>query len=154
MSPSPGPKADEYQPATQYSPSPGPFTEKNRPRTRSTTSPDPKKKQSPVSAVPNESLMRSGRNFDALVGMDSVSKAAFHRNRRRYQKYTQAYLDHAYDIVHDFRKCDIRVLHESEPKEGGAVQEDEDKKDCKPDPAEKLVKIGSPPSITTDTPSN
>jgi hypothetical protein len=28
MLPSPGPKADEYQPATQYSPSPGPFTEK------------------------------------------------------------------------------------------------------------------------------
>jgi hypothetical protein len=49
MSPSPGPKADEYQPATQYSQSPGPFTEKNRPRTRSTTSPDPKKKKvSPV----------------------------------------------------------------------------------------------------------
>jgi hypothetical protein len=34
MSPSPGPKADEYQPATQYSPSLGPFTEKNRPRTQ------------------------------------------------------------------------------------------------------------------------
>jgi hypothetical protein len=130
MSPSPGPKVDEYQPATQYSPSPGPFTEKNRPRTRSTMSPDPKKKQSPVSAVPNESLMRLGRNFDALVGMDSVSKAAFHRNQRRYQKYTQAYLDHAYNIAHDFRKCDIRALHKIEPKEGGAVQEDEDKKDC------------------------
>jgi hypothetical protein len=43
MSPSPGPKADEYQPATQYSPSPGPFTEKNRRRTRSTTSRDPRK---------------------------------------------------------------------------------------------------------------
>jgi hypothetical protein len=153
MPPSPGPKADEYQPATQYSPSPGPFTEKNRPRTRSTTSPDPKKKQAPVSAVANESLMRSGRNFDALVGMDSLSKAAFHRNRR-FHKYTQAYLDHAYDIVQDFRKCDIRVLHEIEPKDGGAVQEDEDKKDCKPDPAEKPVEIGSPPSITTDTPSN
>jgi hypothetical protein len=154
MSPSPGPKADEYLLVTQYSPSPGLFTEKNRPRTRSTTSPDPKKKQSPVSAVANESLMRSGRNFDALVGMDSVSKAAFHRNQRRHQKYTQAYLDHAYDIVHDFRKCDIRVLHAIEPKEGGAVQEDEDKKDCKPDPTEKPVEIGSPPSITTDTPSN
>jgi hypothetical protein len=84
MSPSPGPKADDDQPATQYSPSPGPFTEKNRPRTRSTTSPDPKKKQSPMSSVANESLMRSGRNFDALVGMDSQSKAAFHRNRRRH----------------------------------------------------------------------
>jgi hypothetical protein len=44
MLPSPGPKADEYQPTAQYSPSPVPFTEKNRPRTRSTTSPDPKKK--------------------------------------------------------------------------------------------------------------
>jgi hypothetical protein len=64
-------------------------------------SPDPKKKQSPVSAVINESLMHSGRNFDALVGMDSVSKAAFHRTRRRHEKYTQAYLDHAYDIVHE-----------------------------------------------------
>jgi hypothetical protein len=69
MSPSPGPKADEYQPATQYSPSPGPFPDKNRPRTRSTTSPDPKKKQSPVSSVANELLMHSGRNFDALVGI-------------------------------------------------------------------------------------
>jgi hypothetical protein len=116
MSPSPGPKADEYQPATQYSPSPGLFMEKKRPRTRSTTSPDPKKKQSPVSAVANELLMHSGRNFDALVGMDSVSKAAFHPTRRRHQKYTQSYLDHAYDIVHAFRKCDIRVLHVIEPK--------------------------------------
>jgi hypothetical protein len=86
MLPSPGPKADEYQPATQYSPSTGPFTEKNRPRTRSTTSPDPKKKQSPVSAVANESLMRSGRNFDALLGMDSLSKVAWHMTRRIYQK--------------------------------------------------------------------
>jgi hypothetical protein len=154
MSPSPGPKADEYQPATQYSPSPGPFTEKNRPRTRSTTSPDPKKKQSSVSAVANGSSMHSGRNFDALVGMDSVSKAAFHRSLRRRQKYTQAYLDHAYDIVHDFHKCDIRVLHVIEPKEGGAVQDDKDTKDCKPDPTEKPVEIGSPPPIKTDTPSN
>jgi hypothetical protein len=121
MSPSQGPKADEYQPATQYSPSPGPFTDKNRPRRRSTTSPDPQKKQSPLSAVADESLMHSGRNFDALVGMDSLSKAAFHRTLHRHLKYTQAYLDHAYDIVHDFRKCDIRVLHVIEPKEGGAV---------------------------------
>jgi hypothetical protein len=98
--------------------------------------------------------MHSGRNFDALVGMDSLSKAAFHRTLRRHPKYTQAYLDHAYDIVHDFRKCDIRVLHEIEPKEGGAVQDDEDKKDCKPDPTKKPVEIGSPPSIKTDSPSN
>jgi hypothetical protein len=106
-----------------------------------------------VSAVANESLKHSGRNFDALVGMDSLSKADFHMTLR-FHKYTQPYLDHAYDIVHDFHKCDIRVLHEIEPKEGGAVQEDEDKKDCKPDLAEKPVEIGSPPSITTDTPSN
>jgi hypothetical protein len=86
--------------------------------------------------------------------MDSVSKAGLHRTLRRHQKYTQAYLDHAYDIVHDFRKCDIRFLHKIEAKEGGAVQEDDDKKDCKPDLAEKPVEIGSPPSITTDTPSN
>jgi hypothetical protein len=33
MSSSACPKADEYQPATQYSPNQGPFTEKNRPRT-------------------------------------------------------------------------------------------------------------------------
>jgi hypothetical protein len=56
--------------------------------------------------------------------------------------------------VHDFRKCDIRVFHEIEPKEGGAFQEDEDKKDCKPDPTKKPVETGSPPSITSDTPSN
>jgi hypothetical protein len=98
--------------------------------------------------------MHSGRNFDALVGMDSVSKAAFHRTLRRHPKYTQSYLDHAYDILHDFRKCDIRVLHVIEPKEGGAVQDDKDKKDGKPDPTEKPVEIGSPPSIKTDPPSN
>jgi hypothetical protein len=130
MSPSPGPKADEYQPATQYTPSPGPIPDKNRPGTRSTTSPDPKKKQSPLSAVADESLMHSGRNFDVLVGMDSLSKASFHRTLHRHPKYTQAYLDHAYDIVHDFRKCDIHVLHVMEPKEGGAIHDDEDKKDC------------------------
>jgi hypothetical protein len=107
-----------------------------------------------MSSVANESLMHSGRNFNALVGMDSVSKAAFHRTLRRHQKYTQSYLDHAYDIVHDFRKCDIHFLHVIEPKEGGAVQDDEDKKDCKPDPTEKPVEIGSPPSIKTDPPSN
>jgi hypothetical protein len=93
-----------------------------------------------VSAVANESLMHSGRNFDALVGMDSVSKAAFHHTLG-FHKYTQAYLDHAYNIVHDFRKCDIWVLHKIEQKEGGAVQEDDDKKDCKPDLAEKPVEI-------------
>jgi hypothetical protein len=98
--------------------------------------------------------MHSGRNFDALVGMDSLSKAAFHRSLRRHPKYTQAYLDHAYDIVHDFRKCDIRVWHKISPKEGGAVQDDEDKKDCKPDSTEKPVEFGSPPSIKTDSPSN
>jgi hypothetical protein len=43
MLPSPGPKADEYQPATQYTPSPGPTPDKNRATTRSTPSPDPKK---------------------------------------------------------------------------------------------------------------
>jgi hypothetical protein len=154
MSPTPGPKADEYQPATQYTPSPGPTPDKNRPATRSTPSPDPKKKQSPLSAGADESLMHSGRNFDALVGMDSQSKAAFHRTLPRHPKYTQAYLDLAYNIVHDFRKCDIRVLHVIQPKEGGPVQEDEDKKDGKPDPTEKPVEIGSPDSIKTDSPSN
>jgi hypothetical protein len=154
MSPSPGPKAAEYQPATQYTPSPGPIPDKNHPRTRSTTIPDPKEKQSPLSAVADESLMHSGRNFDALVGMDSLSKAAFHRTLRRHPKYTQAYLDRAYEIVHDFRKCDIRVLHVMEPKEGEAVQDDEDKKDGKPDPTEKPVEIGSPDSIKMDSPSN
>jgi hypothetical protein len=154
MSPSPGPKADEYQPATQDTPSPGPTPDKNRPTMRSTPSPDPKKKQSPLSADADESLMHSGRNFYALVGMDSPSKAAFHRTLLRHPKYTQAYLDHAYDIVHDFRKCDIHVVHEIDPKEGGAVQNDEEKKDGKPDPTEKPVEIGSPDSIKTDSPSN
>jgi hypothetical protein len=106
-----------------------------------------------VSAVANESLKPSGRNFDALVGMDSLSKVAFHMTLR-FHKYTQPCLDHAYDIVYDFRKCDIRVLHKIEPKEGGAVQEDKHKKDCNPDPTEEPVEIGSPPSLTTDPPSN
>jgi hypothetical protein len=154
MLPRPGQKADEYQPATQYTPSPGPTPDKNRPRTRSTTSPESKKKQSPLSAGADESLMHSGRNFDALVGRDSLSKAAFHWTLPRHPKYTQAYLDHAYDIVHDFRKCDIRVWHEIDPKEGGAVQDDEEKKDGKPDPTKKPVEIGSPDSIKTDSPSN
>jgi hypothetical protein len=57
MPPCPGQKADEYQPATQYTPSPGPTPDKNRPTTRSTPSPDPKKKQSPMSAGADEPLM-------------------------------------------------------------------------------------------------
>jgi hypothetical protein len=93
MSPSPGPKADEYQPATQYTRSPGPTPDKNRPTARSTPSPDPKKKRTPLSAGADESLMHSDRNFDALVGMDSLS----HWTLRRYPKYTQAYLEHAWD---------------------------------------------------------
>jgi hypothetical protein len=56
--------------------------------------------------------------------------------------------------VHDFRKCDIRVLHKIDPREGGAVQDDEQKKDGKPDPTEKPVEIGSPDSIKMDSPSN
>jgi hypothetical protein len=154
MPPSPGPKADKYQPATQYTPSPGPMSDKNRATTRSTPSPDSKKKQSLLSAGADESLMHSGRNFDALVGMDSLSKAAFHRTLLRHPKCTQAYLDHAYNIVHDFRKCDICVLHVIDRKEGGAVQDDEEKKDGEPDPTEKPVEIGSPDSIKTDSPSN
>jgi hypothetical protein len=76
-----------------------------------------------LAAVADES------NFDALVRMDSLPKAAFHRKLLRHLKYTQAYLDHAYNIVHDFRKCDIRVLHVINPKEEGVVQDDEEKKD-------------------------
>jgi hypothetical protein len=98
--------------------------------------------------------MHSGRNFDALVEMDSLSQAAFHRTLLRHPKYTQAYLDHAYNIGHDFRKCYIRVLHVIDQKEGGAVQDDKGKKDGKPDPTKKPVEIGSPPSIKTDSPSN
>jgi hypothetical protein len=95
---------------------------KNRATTGSTLSPDQnKKKQSPLSASADESLLHSGRNFDALVRMDSLSKAAFHWTLLRHPEYTQAYLDHAYNIVHDFRKCDICVLHEINPKEGGAI---------------------------------
>jgi hypothetical protein len=56
--------------------------------------------------------------------------------------------------VHDFRKCDFHVLHLINLKEGGAVQDDEEKKDGKPDPTEKPVEIGSPYSIKTDSPSN
>jgi hypothetical protein len=154
MLPNPGPKADEYQPATQYTPSPGPTPDKARATTRSTPSLDPKRKQSPLSAGADEPLMHSGRNFDALVEMDLLSKAAFYRTLLRHPKYTQAYLDHAYDIVHDFRKCDICVLHKIDPKEGGVVQDDEEKKDGKPDPTEKPVEIGSPDSIKTNSPSN
>jgi hypothetical protein len=97
MSPSPGPKADKYQPATQYTPSPGRTSNKNRATTQSTPSPDPKKKQSPLSAGADELLKHSGRNFDALVGMDSLPKAAFYRTLFRHPKYTEAYLDHTYD---------------------------------------------------------
>jgi hypothetical protein len=45
-------------------------------------------------------------------------------------------------------------LHVIEPKEGVPVQDDEEKKDGKPDPTEKPVEIGSPDSIKTDSPSN
>jgi hypothetical protein len=51
MLPSPSPKADEYQPATQYTPSPGPTPDKNRPTTRSTPRPDPKKNRVPCLPV-------------------------------------------------------------------------------------------------------
>jgi hypothetical protein len=54
-------------------PSPGPKPDKNRPATQSTPSPDPKKKKSPLAAGADESSMHSGRNFDALVGMDSLT---------------------------------------------------------------------------------
>jgi hypothetical protein len=97
--------------------------------------------------------MHSGRNFDALVGMDSLSKAVFHWTLLKHPKYTQAYLDHAHNIVHDFCKCDIRFLHEIDPKEGGAVQDAQEKKDGKPDPTKEPVDIGSPDSIRTDSPS-
>jgi hypothetical protein len=154
MWPSPGLKAEKYRPAAQYTSSPGPTPDKNRATTRSTPSPDPKKKKSPLAAGADESLMHSGRNFDALVGMDSLTKGAFHRNLRRHPKYTQSYLDHAYDIVHDFRKCDICVLHEIRPKEGEAVQDDKEKKVGEPDPTKKSIEIGSPNSNKTDSPSN
>jgi hypothetical protein len=85
-------------------------------------------------------------------GIDSLSKAAFHWTLLRHPKYTQAYLDHAYDIVHDFRKCHIHV--QIDPKEGGAVQDDEEKKDGEQDSTEKPVEIGSPNSIKMDSPSN
>jgi hypothetical protein len=167
--PSPGPKAEKKRPATQYAPRPGLTTDKNLATTQSSPSPDPTKKKSPLAAVADQ------LNFDALFGMDSLSKAAYHRTLLRYPKYTQAYLDHAYNIVHDFQKCDIRVLHVIDPKEGVAVQEDEEKKDSapeintktgeavldeeankvgEPDPSKKLVEIGSPNSNQKDSPSN
>jgi hypothetical protein len=114
--PSPGPKAEKKRPATQYAPRPGLTMDKNLATTQSSPSPDPTKKKSPLASVADQS------NFDALVGMDSLPKAAYHQNLLRYPKYTQPNLDHAYNIVHDFRKCNIRVLHVIDPKEGVAVQ--------------------------------
>ena len=86
--------------------------------------------------------------------MDSLTKVVFHRDLCKGHKHTQSYLDHAYDIVHDFRKCHIRVLHEIEPKKGGAIQDDEEKKVGEPDPARKLIEIESPNSNQKDSPSN
>jgi hypothetical protein len=91
-SPSPGPKAVKKRPATQYTPSPGLRPDKNRATTRSTPSPDPKKKKSSFAAGADKSLMHSGRNFNTLVGMNSLPKVVFHRKLRRYPKYTQLWV--------------------------------------------------------------
>jgi hypothetical protein len=45
-------------------------------------------------------------------------------------------------------------LHVIDRKEGGAVQDDEEKKDGEPDPTKKPVEIGSPDSIKMDSPCN
>jgi hypothetical protein len=154
--PGPGPKAEKKRPTTtQYTPSSGPKPDKNRPMTRSTPpSPDPKKLKSPLAAGANEPLMHSGRNFDTLVRMASLTKVVFQQDLRKSHKHTQSYLDHAYDIVHGIRKCHVCVLQEIKPKKGDAVLDDEEKKVSEPDPSKKRIEMRSPNSNQKDSPSN
>ena len=97
--------------------------------------------------------MHAGRNFDALVGMDSFTKNTFHWQQRAAHKHTQSYLGHAYDIVHDFCKCDIRFLHKIKPKKGEAGLDDEEKKVGEPEPSKEPNEEGSPNSNQNDSPS-
>jgi hypothetical protein len=120
--------------------------------TRSAPSPGSKKKKSPPATGANESSMPSVGNLDELVGMDSFTKVTFQRQLHRDYKYTKSYLDDAYNIVHDFWKCDIHIVHEVKPKKGEAVSDDEEKKAGVSDPSRKQTKGDSPNSNTFDSP--
>jgi hypothetical protein len=94
------------------------------------------------------------RTYDALVGMDSFYKVDFHWRLRSSQNHTQEYLDHTYNIVHEFRKCHICVLHEIKPKKGEASPDDAEKQVGEPEASQKQIVVGSPDPHKKDVPSN
>jgi hypothetical protein len=99
--------------------------------------------------------MPSVRNFDDLFQIDSFTKVAFQRELHREHKYTKAYLDHAYNLVHDFRnRFDICVVHEVKPKKDEANSDDEEKKAGVSDPARKQTKGDIPKSSIFYSPSD
>ena len=129
---------------------------KKRPATTSSPSPGSKKKKKnpPAAASTNKSSIQSGIDLDALVGMTLFDKNAFHRNHRNLHRHTQPYLDHAYNIVLDFHKCDIRVLHEDKPDKKGAESDAKETKSNVPDWAFQGTKVGLSNSKVTASTSN
>jgi hypothetical protein len=112
--PSPGSKKKKKAQASKSTPSPGP-KKKNRRKMRSTPSPSLTQEEPPASGAQELSIPLVP-NYDVLVGMTSVNKVEFFRDLRRRYKYTRPYLVKAYDLVHDFCKCDIRFVHVVHPK--------------------------------------
>ena len=144
---SPDQKDKRKRPATRSTPSPGVKAKKKRPATTSSPSPGSKKKKEnpPAAGSTNKSSIQSGIDLDALVGMTLFDKNDFHRGHRTLHRHSQPYLDHAYDIVLDFRKCDMRVLHfvhEPEPDKKGAESDDEKKKGNGPDLSKQQTEVG------------
>ncbi len=132
-------------PTTQSNPRLGPPGDNNGPVTRSS----PNKESNEVRAtVAQESFTYPEGYLDGLVGLTRTRKVEFHRYQKRgSNKCTQEYLDHAYDIVYDFRKCDIRTLHVIKKKEDEA-DSDEDNSH-KLGPSDQAMKIVVKPEINT-----
>ena len=86
--------------------------------------------------------------MEGLVGLTRTRTVEFHRYQKiGSNKCTQEYLDHAYDIVYDFRKCDIRTLHVIK-KKGDEADSDEDNSQ-KIVPPDKAIQIVVKPEINT-----
>ncbi len=149
--PSPGSKNKKKAQASKATPSPGLKKKKGR-KTRSTTIASSTKKKPPVAGA-QESSIPLVPDYDVLVGMTSAEKIEFFRDMRRRFKYTRPYIAHAYDLVHDFRKCDIRVVHIIRPKKSAKPKKDEkdsddnEKKAGALKPSPKAKESESPPAV-------
>ena len=149
--PSPGSKNKKKAQASKATTSPGLKKKKGR-KTRSTTIPSSSKKKPPVTGA-QESSIPLVPDYDVLVGMTSAEKIEFFRDMRKRYKYTRPYIAHAYDLVHDFRKCDIRVVHIIKPKKSAKPKKDEkdsddnEKKAGALKPSPKAKESESPPAV-------